>query len=99
MSGAYPKVHIVTIAGKQLMSPFSLDWVLVLVDREGKLVHHTNDKERLMVLSLDHMDKASVLYVDLVAAMDVLVCKTGYGIVAEAIMHGISGETVALVLT
>lgn len=65
------------------------------LDGKGGGVDDDNGKgddklRRVLVLNQKAMEEQGVAYVDLVNAVDVVVCKTGYGIVAECIMHGLA---------
>jgi hypothetical protein len=78
------------------LSPWDVppEWRVVLVDKtsssEAKPTHKRTADDRVIIVSQFFLDSVGITYVDLVAAMDVVVCKTGYGIVSECIRHGVS---------
>lgn len=69
-------------------------WSVILVNK-ALADHNTAEaekagKEGVVFLSQTLLDSLHIQYVDLLAAVDLVVCKTGYGIVSECVRHGIS---------
>eukprot|EP01102_Stenamoeba_stenopodia_P008343 TRINITY_DN2396_c0_g1_i1.p1 TRINITY_DN2396_c0_g1~~TRINITY_DN2396_c0_g1_i1.p1 ORF type:complete len:416 (-),score=92.49 TRINITY_DN2396_c0_g1_i1:244-1491(-) len=64
-------------------------WTVVFVDHALEKESCYRAKSGAMVVSQALLRSKQVNYVDLVNAMDVIMMKTGYGIVSEVIVHGV----------
>lgn len=64
-------------------------WVVVFVDHALEKESCYRAQSGAMVVSQALLRAKQVNYVDLVNAMDVVLMKTGYGIVSEVIVHGV----------